>query len=108
MSHGVAHQLRHRGPVRTRPALLAVLPTVLGTVLLGVGWLVLQPSPAGIGQVPAPISVPAGVVPPATAPAGTTAPSSPTDVVPPPPLDDDDGDDGDTDGPDDVDDDGED
>lgn len=98
--------------MRTRPALLAVLATVLGVVLVGLGMLVLRPSATGVGQVPAPISVPTPTdLPPASATeqAPTTAPSSPTDVVPPPPLDDDeDDDDGDTDDPDDVDDDGED
>ncbi|CAB4919384.1 MAG: hypothetical protein F2825_06900 [Actinobacteria bacterium] len=95
--------------MRTRPALLVVLVTALGAVLLGVGWLALQPSATGIGRVPAPISVPAPTaVPSPTAPvtSSPTGSAGPTDVVPPPPLDDDDDDDDDD--PDDGVDDGED
>jgi hypothetical protein len=101
--------------VRTRPVWLAVLATVLGIALLGAGWLVMRPSADGIGEVPAPISVPAPTAVPSPSvppPDPTPPPPGPTDVVAPPPVDDDgddDGeDDGDTDGPDDVDDDGED
>ncbi|SDE40540.1 hypothetical protein SAMN05660485_00847 [Blastococcus fimeti] len=96
--------------MRTRPALVAASAVVLLAVLVG-GWLLLRPvDPAG-GAVPAPITVPERSPELSPAPPGpTVAPvppgTGPTDVVPPPPIDDDDEpDDGPDDGPDDDDDD---
>jgi hypothetical protein len=114
-SHRPATARRDAGAVRPRSALLAVLATVVAVTVVVLGWTALRPAATGVGEVPAPISVP---VPTAVPPSSSAVPSptapqpGPTDVVPPaPPEDDDDDDlddDGDTDDPDDVDDDGED
>lgn len=121
-SHRPATAPRDAGPVRPRSALLAVLATVVAVTVVVLGWTALRPAATGVGEVPAPISVPVPTAVPATpsaVPPPTAPQPGPTDVVPPaPPEDDDDeddtdeddtdeDDDGDTDDPDDVDDDGE-
>jgi hypothetical protein len=80
-----------------RRRLLLLTGITLVVVLLCAGtWLLLRPTGATQGVVPAPITIPSRESATSTSPAPAPPPpaSEPTDVVaPPPPVDDDDDDD---------------
>lgn len=117
-SHRDVTTLRHRAGVRTRSVLWLLAGALALVTVLGAFSITARPAAGDLGPEPAPITVPVPTVAPAPVPTGSPAgrpppspPVTPTDVVPPLEVDDDgDGraEDGDTDGPADVDDDGED